>query len=323
MSELYGLMLGIFGAALAAAGLLTGVYYKHQSRETFRRLNAMLDAAINHSFAETSFDETRISQIETKLSRFLTATTSFEELQGREKARIQQLISDISHQTKTPIANVLLYAQLLRESEMTDRHGMELTRQISQQAEKLNFLIQALIKTSRMETGIIRVCPQMGKVSELIQHTITQLEEKMQRKRIGVHLSCADDTTAIFDPKWTEEAIFNILDNSIKYTPDQGTITITVLNYELFVRIDITDTGMGIAEKEINLVFGRFYRSPRVGQIEGVGIGLYLAREIITMQQGYMKVSSVVAKGSTFSIFLPREPSGSNSVNIDRFQKEA
>lgn len=307
----------------AIASSLTAFIYNRNNKAMFNQMNSMLDKAINNTFAESSYDETMLSQMETKLNRFLIASTTGERDISREKDRIKMLISDISHQTKTPIANILLYVQLLQEQEQTGSPTTDLSSQIAQQSEKLNFLIQALIKTSRMEAGIIYVNPQPNRIKDLIQRTVAQVEEQAQLKRIMLNIECEEGLTAIFDPKWTEEALFNIVDNSIKYTPEQGMITISTTAYELFIRMDITDTGIGMEEYEINQIFKRFYRSPQVSQVEGVGIGLYLTREIITMQKGYIKVSSAVQKGSTFSIFLPREPSPSKSFNTDRFPKEA
>ena len=122
--------------------------------------------------------------------------------------------------------------------------------------------------------------------------------------------------SACFDPKWTAEALYNIMDNAIKYTPQGGKVRVTVQAYELFCRIDISDTGIGISEDEIPKIFSRFYRSSAVSQEEGVGIGLYLSREIITMQGGYIKVSSEPDKGSCFSVFLPRSFQNENESSV-------
>ena len=113
------------------------------------------------------------------------------------------------------------------------------------------------------------------------------------------------EISAKFDSKWTKEALENIVDNAIKYTQN-GAITISVTAYEMFVRIDVADSGMGIEEEEQAKIFARFYRSQAVREQEGVGIGLYLAREIITNEGGYIKVTSERGKGSLFSVFLPR-----------------
>lgn len=105
------------------------------------------------------------------------------------------------------------------------------------------------------------------------------------------------------------EALFNIVDNAIKYTHQGGKVSITVIPYSFFLRIDIADNGIGIAESEYSKIFGRFYRSQAVSEQEGVGIGLYLAREIVSTQGGYIKVISKAGRGSVFSVILPMQES--------------
>ena len=109
------------------------------------------------------------------------------------------------------------------------------------------------------------------------------------------------------DPKWTAEALFNILENAVKYTPAGGIIQVAVVRWEACTKIDITDTGRGIPESHQAAIFKRFYREPEVHSIEGIGIGLYLTREIISKQNGRIKVTSAVGTGTTFTIFLPND----------------
>ena len=112
--------------------------------------------------------------------------------------------------------------------------------------------------------------------------------------------------TACYDHKWTLEALGNLIDNAIKYTQTGG-VTVRVKPYELFVSIEVEDTGIGIAEEEYAKVFGRFYRSMSVADEQGVGIGLYLAREILKQEFGYIQLTSAVGKGTVFSLFLPAD----------------
>lgn len=107
------------------------------------------------------------------------------------------------------------------------------------------------------------------------------------------------------DKKWTAEAIFNILDNAVKYTEVGGNIHVVVCRQELFTKISIEDTGKGIAPERQATIFTRFYRELEVHDKEGIGIGLYLAREIITLQNGYIEVQSQIGQGSKFIIYLP------------------
>ena len=221
-----------------------------------------------------------------------------------QKDQISALISDISHQTKTPVANLQLYAQLLAEQPLTPR-GKDCAAAISAQAEKLQTLIEALVKTSRLETGILALHPQPGEISPVVERAAAQYVARAAEK--GITLTVGQkEGSAVFAPKWTEEAVCNLLDNAVKYTPPGGTVTVEVKNYELFSTIRVTDTGPGISEEEQAKIFGRFYRAPGAWQAEGVGIGLYLTRQIAEKQGGYVKVESALGKGSVFSLFLPR-----------------
>ena len=294
-------------AAIICIGLTAAVvlYTRHQEKATFRIMNEMLDRAINDTFGETSYDETRLSALENKLSRFLIISKSSQRNISEERAKIKELVSDISHQTKTPISNILLYAQLLQEQEGMPEQARKLANEITYQSEKLSFLIQALVKTSRLETGIISVNPQPSSIAELITASVHAIKTKADEKNITLNMQSNGNIETCFDLKWTEEAIVNILDNAVKYTPTGGTITISTTVYELFTRINIEDNGIGIEKGEVNRIFQRFYRSPKVSRYEGVGIGLYLAREIITAGGGYIKVASEPGKGSMFLVFLP------------------
>lgn len=269
------------------------------------RLNQMIDNAVQGRPIENGFDETKMSALETKLAHYLAMNSATEVQLAEEKERINQLISDISHQTKTPIANILLYSQLLEESNL-DKQNKEYVSSLIEQAEKLNFLMASLIKTSRLEAGIISVVPTREKVQTILDHLYKQVSLNAIEKNIVLNFENTE-IRAMFDLKWTTEAIYNLVDNAIKYTPSHGSVSIKVAEYEMFIRIDISDTGIGIREEEAAKIFTRFYRSYSVSHMEGVGIGLYLAREIISSQGGYIKLSSTIGEGSTFSVFLPKE----------------
>lgn len=293
----------VIGAVLLLA-LTVVIYDRWRTARTMKRLDDMLTAAINGSFSEKNFDESRLSALESRLWRYLTASALSERNVREQKDQISALISDISHQTKTPVANLQLYAQLLSEQPLTPQ-GKDCAAAISAQAEKLQNLIEALVKTSRLETGILALHPQPGEISPAVERAVTQYAARAGEK--GITLTVGQkEGSAVFDLKWTEEAVCNLLDNAVKYTPPGGTVTVEVKNYELFSAIRVTDTGPGISEEEQAKIFGRFYRAPGAWQTEGVGIGLYLTRQIAEKQGGYVKVESALGKGSVFSLFLPR-----------------
>lgn len=294
----------IAGAALVLA-LAVVAYDRWRTARTIRQLDDMLTIAMNGSFSEQNFDESRLSALESRLARYLTASALSERNVREQKDQISALISDISHQTKTPVANLQLYAQLLSEQPLTPQ-GKDCASAISTQAEKLQTLIEALVKTSRLETGILALHPQPNEIAPVVERAAAQYAPKAAEKDIVLTLG-AHPGSAVFDPKWTEEAVCNLLDNAVKYTPAGGRVTVEVKNYELFSAIRVSDTGPGIPEAEQAKIFGRFYRAPGAYQAEGVGIGLYLTRQIAEKQGGYVKVESAPGMGSTFSLYLPRQ----------------
>ncbi len=274
-------------------------WQRRQTRRLLQQLDGMLDAAIRGDFQERAFDESLLSAVETKLAHYLSAAAVSSGQLQEEKDKIKTLIADISHQTKTPIANVLLYTQLLEESAPECR---EYTVALSIQARKLQTLIEALMKTSRLEAGVLVLRPRPGPLLPVLEEAAAQFAPRAAEKGLSLTLK-PTDAAAVFDPKWTEEAVCNLIDNAVKYTA-RGGVTIHATAYELFARIDVDDTGPGLAEEE--KLFQRFYRGAEARDAEGVGVGLYLVRQIAQGQGGYVKASSLPGRGARFSLFLPR-----------------
>ena len=302
MTVEYGLLALAVLALLAAAGIALWTHLR--SRRMLNTLDRMLDDAIRGDFQESLYDESRLSALETRMAHYLSSNTVSARNLAAEKDAIKTLIGDISHQTKTPIANLLLYAQLLEEQDLPPESRAYVSA-LEGQAEKLRFLIDALVKTSRLESGVLAMTPRRHGLQQMLEDAAAQAAPRAEAKGIALTVE-PTDLSARFDPKWTTEALYNLVDNAVKYTPTGGSVTLRAVGYELFCRIDVTDTGPGIPEAEQAKIFQRFYRSPAVSGEEGVGIGLYLARQIAAGQGGYLKVTSRPGEGSTFSLFLPR-----------------
>lgn len=274
-------------------------------RRSLKRMYAMIQSAMDGTFRADLYDESLFASVENKLAEYLAVSQIQAGKTAVEQEKIKTLIADISHQTKTPLANILLYTELLKEEGVGSSENVEL---LEAQAKKLDFLIQSLVKMSRLETGILVLHPRKNAVSQLLKEVQEQYAVRAQEKGLYLHVLSeeAGEVTARFDLKWTLEALGNLIDNAIKYT-ETGGITVRVRAFELFACIEVADTGIGIAEEEQAKIFGRFYRSTSVSGKQGVGIGLYLAREILRQQSGYMKLVSKVGKGSVFSVYLPLE----------------
>lgn len=273
--------------------------------KTLRRLDEMMTEAINGTFEESRYDETELSRLESRWKQYLTTSKMSLQKTQIEREKMKALVSDISHQTKTPLANILLYAQLLEEK-TKDEEEKELAQQILNQTAKLEFLIQALIKMSRLETDVLEVMPVCQSVNPLIEQAVEEIRGKAVQKQIEVNVEQIDEIQAVYDLKWTLEALGNILDNAVKYSSIGSLIRIEVKEYEFYVCICVQDQGIGVPERERTRIFERFYRGSQVQQEDGIGIGLYLARQILQKEKGYIKVQSKPGEGSCFGMYLAR-----------------
>ena len=269
------------------------------------RLDAVLNDAINGTFKVSVYDETELSRFENKFQQYISAKEVSEEKINGEREVIKSLVSDISHQTKTPLANVLLYSQLLEER-CNDEELKPYVQQIRVQAEKLQFLIQSLIRLSRLESGMIEPDPKEQPLAPLLEEAIGLATGKASEKNIAILTERTEEVKASYDLHWTLEALGNILDNAIKYSPKESRITVSVRAFEMFACITVKDEGPGISEEEQAQIFERFYRGKNAAFAEGSGIGLYLSRMILQKEKGYIRVSSNEEKGSSFHIYLLR-----------------
>lgn len=299
-SVLFALLLLMLGGALVRT-------LKREAADEMDTLHSIMDEALSGGTRRMDYADTPLSSFEQKILRYIELSSMQEQKLAAEQDSMKALISDISHQTKTPLSNIILYSGLLEEVPELRDEARQYVASIKEQSAKLDWLIRSLVNLSRLETGMIAIQAVSAPLVPTLTRSVSQMYGKAEEKGIGIEVACLPGVTACHDPKWTAEALFNLLENAVKYSEPGGSITITARAGEMFVRIDIADTGIGIEESEWAAVFRRFYRSPRTARYEGVGLGLYLTRQILTAQGGYIKVSSVPGEGSVFSVFLPVE----------------
>lgn len=251
-------------------------------------------------------NDTLTARLQHQLLKLRNILAAQNQLLTQEKEQIKTLISDISHQIKTPVAAANTFAQLLGGDALSYAEQSEYTAALQTALDKLTFLTNSLIKMSRLESGIIRLKPERTSLNAVVLQAVKTVYAGAKKKNITITFDCPQTFEAMLDFNWTAEAVTNVLDNAVKYTPCEGNIQVSVTEYPSYLRLDICDNGPGIPEAEQAKIFSRFYRGAHSAGVDGVGIGLYLTRDIITKQHGYIKVSST-ENGSQFSLFLKKE----------------
>lgn len=264
-----------------------------------------IDNFINERYEKDNINkETLESKIDSKLYKLSEVVKGKSDKVNHAKVEIEQMVSDITHQVKTPISNIRMYSDTIINNDLSKEQEKEFLNVISNQVDKLEFLMDSLTKMSKLETNRIVLNKESSKFMECIEKAKEQVRPLAENKNIEIEIA-GKNYIVSYDKKWTLEAICNILENAIKYTNQNGKIRIHLEKLENFLKIDVIDNGIGIDEENMSNIFKRFFRERKVHNIDGVGIGLYLSKNIIENQNGYIKVKSKVNKGTTFSVFLP------------------
>ncbi len=297
---------GFFGVLiLFALLLLLDFLHNRYNDDLLEQITLLIEALVEQQerqiFSEA--EDTLTARLQHQLLKLRNILTAQNQMLAKEKEQIKTLISDISHQIKTPIAAANTFAELLSDGELSAEERTEYITTLQMSLGKLTFLTNSLIKMSRLESGIISLKPEKNSLNEIVLQAVKTVYAKAKEKGILITFECDQAFEAVLDFNWTAEAISNVIDNAVKYTPQGGFVRLQITEYPSFLRLDISDSGVGIPEEEQAKIFGRFSRGKQSVGTDGVGIGLYLTREIINKQNGYMKVSSD-ENGSTFSMFL-------------------
>lgn len=272
------------------------------------RLSLAVDRTMNGDFSAVAHadEEGILSRLESQFYQLSRRLQLSMETITREKDDLKTLVTDISHQIKTPLASIKVFNSLLIDGGLDEQEEFEFLSRIGDQVSRLEWLSASLIKISRMETGMIELKKEPADIAQTILEAVNEVYLRALEKNVDIVIQPLPSVTVGHDARWTREAIVNILENSIKYVNDNGQIKIAMEHLETCVKIDIADNGIGISPQEIGKIFNRFYRgeAAAVKKADGSGIGLYLARKIVEEQGGGIIASSEVGRGTRFTILL-------------------
>ena len=323
--EKFMICMAVLAAAAGIAIVCIRRYYRKRMQAATQMLLERLDRAIGGEMQEEIFDESVDAAVTERLNRLLELTNMHQEQAETERDTIKSIISNITHQIRTPVTNIMLYTGLLQEIVAALGQDGGVTENIShlllklqKQADKLDFFMKELVKSTYTEQEMISLHPEMTDVQEIVAAACQTVELSAMKKGIVIAVQSAGDVQqhgkeetadgilCYADRKWMVEALANVLDNAVKYSPSGSRIDVRLRTGESFLCVEIEDRGCGIREEEQGRIFERFYRAKEVSTEPGFGIGLYLVREVLSRQGGYARVKSAPGEGTTMYLYLSR-----------------
>ncbi len=315
--EWLAVLMGI-GGLLAALG---AVWYCHVQMGRVEEMLAEFsgrtdgdDGGIDGKARVPRTKERRESKLIHQLEMILDRAAFQEQRAAKERDEVAGLLSDLSHQLKTPLANVVMYTELLEEGDLSEKEERSFLKETRHQAEKMQWLMKAMLKASRLEHGLIAVSADYREIRETIGRAVTAVYAQASDKKIAIEVKEetqeGGERRLYHDPVWTAEALGNILENAVKYSPEGSVVTVRIRPMEIYTGIEIEDQGMGIEEGEYSEIFKRFYRGKGSSSRDGNGLGLYLAQLILNKEKGYVTVRPGRDGGSCFTVYLLNETTG-------------
>ena len=333
--EKFMICMAVLAAAAGIAIVCIRRYYRKRMQAATQMLLERLYRAIGGEMQEEIFDESVDAAVTERLNRLLELTNMHQEQAETERDTIKSIISNITHQIRTPVTNIMLYTGLLQEIVAAPGQDDGLTENIShlllklqKQADKLDFFMKELVKSTYTEQEMISLHPEMTDVQEIMAAACQTVELSAMKKGIVIAVQpagdvqqhgkeeTADGILCYADRKWTVEALANVLDNAVKYSPSGSRIDVRLRTGESFLCVEVEDRGCGIREEEQGRIFERFYRAEEVSAEPGFGIGLYLVREVLSRQGGYARVKSAPGEGTTMYLYLSRYTAGAGSPHF-------
>ena len=299
--------------------VLTAVYFvlSRHVRSALYALGDMMEELINgHEPEEGNMnlsdimkfpvaEDTILSKLQGHILKLYDVLRAHEEQERKLRKQLDENIGNLVHQINTPITNIRLYVGFLKRDDLTAQERDRFLHCMEEQADKLFWMGESFARISRLETGIIRLKPKKQEIESVILSAVDQVMIKAERKRMEITLSGKTQVSALIDSKWTTEALFNILDNAVKYGKAGTKIEIAITELVSYVSLAIRNRSeKAISPNEYPLLFKRFYRGKSNGDVEGVGLGLYIARRILEDEKAYIQAGKTPDGRTEFVVCL-------------------
>lgn len=277
-------------------------YHLYKKNKKIKNLSTYMNNILNNNYSLDirDYEEGNLSNLKNDIYKMTVKLKEQSDLSQKEKKYLEEVLSDISHQLKTPLTSMYVINDvLLSDKKIDDSKKQEFLIKNRKELERIEWLVTSLLKMSRLDSGSEKIIPKETKLDDLIRKTITPLEIPIELKNQHLILDYDKNIKLNIDLNWTTEALINILKNAHEHTKENGTIQIKVKDTVIYTEIEIIDTGEGISTTDLPHIFERFYKGKT--NKESIGIGLNMAKKIINLEKGDIKVISN-SNGTTFNI---------------------
>ena len=298
------LYIGIFACKCIFGAVYNSILKKRHELE-LEKLETIFDQVIHNKFdPETvKYSEGQVHKVIFKAKRVAEIAEERKHNVEIEHQHIQELITDISHQMRTPLTSIMMYTELLQSMNLPEGEAKEFLERIEVSSERLMWLASEFIIMTRFETATMKLHPVLEDVNKTLQKAILENQEAAKQKKILISGDFNQANLLVHDSKWTGEAFSNVIDNAVKYSHEKSKIQINIERLLSYTRVDITSYGIGVSDDAIRLISQKYYRGENAKELPGAGIGLYLTKSILEEQGGYMLVKQEQER-TIFSLFL-------------------
>lgn len=304
------LILKILFGVLVFIGLSILIYRIYSRKKEFNKFFKFHNEATSNITSNTKiedypfFKDYRLHIAETNIKNIEEGVAREKNLIIEDKNNLQTIISDISHQVKTPIANIKMINEILLSRNLEEEQSKEFIQSMNDEVNKLDFLMQSMITISFLETGMMKFNIRILPIYDTILLALNSSMSLINEKEINIQVICDKEILVKHDQKWTAEAIYNVINNAAKFSSAKGNIIVKVVQKQFYASISIKDSGPGIPPNDIKSIFKKFTSKDKS---DGSGIGLYLTEKIIKNQSGYINVESELNHGTKFILYLPND----------------
>ena len=276
-------------------------FYLYDKNKKLKEITTYLNEILknNYNLDIDNYDEGNISILKNEIYKVTVKLKEQNDISLKDKKMLQETLSDISHQLKTPITSMNIINDLL-EKNLSKEKKKEFLNQNKMSLERIEWLVSALLKISMLDSGNIEFSIKENNINKLVTEAFIPINIPIELKSINIEIDIKDDLTSYFDFFWTKEAIINIIKNAYEHTKENGLIKVTASQNPIYTELIITDNGEGIKKEDLPHIFERFYKSNI--KKESIGIGLNMAKKIFDMEKADISVISEVGKGTSFII---------------------